>query len=74
MLGRAIRPDVTEALRKPPSLEARRRYEALLNKMNETGPARLRMERLTETLQLIGTPDAQRLLKDYVGDAAAKTP
>ncbi|HKB39307.1 MAG TPA: hypothetical protein VKD72_22910, partial [Gemmataceae bacterium] len=64
-------PALAEAMKNPPSLEARRRIEALsamLQEMRAKGPwtlsgAPLREVRAVEALERIGTPEAIRLLE-----------
>jgi WD40 repeat protein len=67
-MGRWIRPSLNHAMQAPPSVEALRRMELLMTKLNESkvDPEELRIQRVTETLQIIGTPPAQELLKRFL--------
>ena len=66
-MGAKVRPAIKQALKNPPSLEARRRCEALLTTLGkgEMRPEDLRIQRVVETLQLIGTSPAQKLLNRF---------
>ena len=73
-LGRVTRPAVRKALVDPPSLEAKRRYEGLLDKLNEMDPTELHIHRLIQTLELIDTPEARKLMKMLPAVAPKKKP
>src|SRR5262249_23559723 len=70
-LGDAVAGELRQALRSPPSLEARRRLEALLDKVQGALVAgeRLRSVRAVETLEQIGTPEARQLLESLAKGA-----
>jgi hypothetical protein len=65
---------LTKALANPPSLEARRRIERLLARLD---PADVPVEDLVamrgvQALEYIGTPEARRLLEDLSRNAAGR--
>ena len=60
-MGLAVEPALREALRKKPSLEIRRRIEAVLEKL--AGGPRLRFLRALEVVEHIATPEAGQLLE-----------
>ncbi len=60
-LGFSAEPALRKALRANPSLEVRRRIEAVLEKL--AGTPRLRAGRAVETLERIGTGEARELLE-----------
>jgi WD40 repeat protein len=62
-LGEAAEGALREALAKGPSLEARRRIEGLLEKLQQPSQERLRMLRGIEVLELIGDDSARAVLK-----------
>jgi hypothetical protein len=71
-LGDAAEPAMRRALAKRPGLEARRRLERLLARV-ETGAAPgplLRESRAVEALEQAGTAEARRLLRKLAGGAA----
>ena len=63
--GRTALPALQKTLRAKPSLEARRRIEALLHKLNQPGPDRALLQplRALEILERLGTPPARDLLQ-----------
>ena len=71
-LGDLAEPSMRKALTAGASLEQRRRIEALLVKLSESAvaPPRLRVLRAVETLERIGTPQAQALLQTLAKGAA----
>jgi WD40 repeat protein len=65
-------PALRAALEKGVSLEVRRRAQGLLNKLTlARSPDRLRQFRAVETLELLATPEARRLLQRLAGGAPA---
>jgi RNA polymerase sigma factor (sigma-70 family) len=68
-LGETARPALQRALAGKPAPEARRRLEDLLRKLprEEESPEKLRLPRVVEVLEHIGTREARRLLKDLAG-------
>jgi hypothetical protein len=58
-----------EALTKTPSAEARRRIERVLELAGPATPERRREVRAVETLERLGSPEAQRLLSSLAGGA-----
>jgi WD40 repeat protein len=64
-LGERVEPALRRALRSRPSLEAKRRLEELLNKLelHPPSPETLRSLRAIEVLEHIGTPAARRCLE-----------
>ncbi len=68
-MGNKVRQAVTEALKATASPEIKHRCEALLEKMgkDKMQPEQLRTERVLETFQMIGTPEARKLLKRFSG-------
>jgi HEAT repeat protein len=66
--GKAAEAALRRALADKPSLELQQRAEALLRHLDEPGPTQefLRGVRAIETLERIGTPEAQRLLQKFV--------
>jgi WD40 repeat protein len=70
-LGDLAEPAVRKALEAKPSLEARRRLEGLVNKLDGpiTIPEQIRYLRCVEVLEHIDTPEARRLL-DALGKGA----
>jgi WD40 repeat protein len=65
--GKQVRLAVIEALKAARSPEVKRRCEELLENMvkNEMQPEQVRSQRLAETLQIIGSPEALKLLKRF---------
>jgi hypothetical protein len=72
-LGDAALPLIRQTLARQPSLEARRRLEALLAKSEGpiSAPEPLRMLRAIEVLEHIGTPEAKQVLTKLADGAAA---
>jgi RNA polymerase sigma factor (sigma-70 family) len=70
-LGGRAESYLREALKKKPSLEVRRRIEALLKGMDRDrlSPAQLRFLRAVAALEAAGTPEARRLLADLARGA-----
>jgi WD40 repeat protein len=69
--GRAALPALQKTLRDKPSLEARRRIEALLHKLNQPGPDQTLLQplRALEILERLGTPEARKLLQTLANEA-----
>jgi RNA polymerase sigma factor (sigma-70 family) len=67
-LGKAAEAALRQTLADKPSLELQQRVEGLLRQLEEPGPTRefIRDVRAIETLERIGTPEAQRLLQKFV--------
>lgn len=63
-MGPPVRPQLKAALEKPLSLEARRRYEQLLELLNpiEIDPDAVLVQRIHELAQMVNTPEVKRLL------------
>src|SRR5207249_520396 len=63
-LGELAEPDLRRALARQPSAEARAQIERLLGKLNEptSAPDTLRAIRVVELLEMLGTPEAGRVL------------
>jgi hypothetical protein len=75
-LGEAIEPALRDALAHAPSVEMRRRTEALIAKLPDSqrqtpSAARLRMLRAIEVLERIGTSEARELLRQLADGASA---
>jgi RNA polymerase sigma factor (sigma-70 family) len=72
-LGPLVEPDLRTALDKSPSLEARRRIEQLLARLETTGSTSkgepLRASRAIEVLERIATPEARQLLTKLIAGA-----
>jgi WD40 repeat protein len=69
-LGDAAGPALRCALKDNPTLELRKRVEHLLTKLDEVPPPdRLQALRAVEALEMIGTPEARRLLADLAKGA-----
>src|SRR5262249_32213803 len=70
-LGRAAEQPLRQALTKGLSLEARRRVEQVLDKLKAeaASPDALRAPRAVEVLELIGTPEARKVLEEWAGGA-----
>jgi hypothetical protein len=69
-LGDAAGPTLRDAKKGDPSLEFRKRVEQLLRKLDDIpSPERLRAVRAVEALELIGTPEACRVLADLAKGA-----
>ena len=68
MAGPALR----KTLKSKPSLELRRRAEAILDAIDKQilPPERLRVLRAIEALEMIGTDDAKAMLKELAKGAA----
>src|SRR5262249_18530928 len=66
LLGDLAEPALRQALENRPSPELRRRAQRLLAKLE--GP-KLRQVRAVEVLELVGTPEAQKLLQELAGGA-----
>jgi hypothetical protein len=63
--GALAEPALRQALAEGPPLNLRQRLEQLLNRLNKVPPmAKLRELRAVEMLELIGTPEAQRVLQE----------
>lgn len=72
-LGDYVEAALIDALHSGLGLEAKRRIEALLAKLNATAPEPLRLTRALEALEQIGTPDAVRLVATIAaGEPAAR--
>jgi WD40 repeat protein len=70
-LGRTAERAMKKALENNPSLEAKNRIEALLEKMDDVAETdRLRFLGVVEVLERIGTPKAVRLLETIAKEAA----
>jgi WD40 repeat protein len=71
-LGFAAGPALRKALEGKPSAEARRHLKELTDRLEEraSGPEKIRMIRVVETLERIGTPDARKLLQDLQAGGA----
>src|SRR5262249_2066928 len=59
-LGELVEPALRQALEKKPSVEVRRRLSELLDRLSAEW---LRTQRAVEALELMGTPEAQKVLK-----------
>jgi HEAT repeat protein len=70
-LAELAEPAMRKALAGKPSLEGRRRIEALLDKLDHPSPEQLRRLRAVEILELLGTPEARKLLQ-RLADGAPK--
>jgi hypothetical protein len=68
-LDYVVRPALPATLEARPSLEVRRRIEALLSKLEKEGSETLRLLRRAEILERIGTPEARELLKAIAREA-----
>ena len=66
-LGDRIEGLLVKGMSGRPSLEAKRRIEALLAKLDTPTPERLARSRALETLEQIATPDAVNLLEALAG-------
>jgi WD40 repeat protein len=67
-LAESAEPALTRALADKPTLEVRKRIEALLNRLSSgMSPDALRATRAVEVLERIGTAEARELLRSYVG-------
>jgi hypothetical protein len=73
-LGAPARSALKAALENPPSVEAKRRYEQLLDlvKHVDLDPQEVLVQRVHEAARLVNTPEAARLLKLVPGNSAAK--
>jgi WD40 repeat protein len=73
VLGERAAPSLREALERKPSLEARRRIEALLARLPDPieNPEVRRAVRAIAVLEAIGTPEARAVLKTLAGGAVA---
>ncbi len=69
-MGELAAPLLREELTKSPTLEARRRLEELLRTPVPWTAERLRGERATRVLELVGTAEARKLLRELAGGAA----
>jgi len=71
-LGPLAAPFLRDALRRPPSLEARRRFEQLLEKREAAIQSAevLLMLRAIEILEHVGTPAARQVLDHFAGQTA----
>jgi RNA polymerase sigma factor (sigma-70 family) len=69
-LGPAAGPALRKALQRTPSVEVQGRLRRLLAKL---AAEELRTERAVETLELMGTPEAWRLLESLAGGAGEAT-
>ena len=66
MLGAAAKPALRKVLAGNPSLELRRRVEPIVKKLDSwqaSSPAMQREWRAVEVLELLGTPEARKLLQ-----------
>jgi RNA polymerase sigma factor (sigma-70 family) len=63
-------PQLRQALHNPPSAEAKRQIEALLQGLTTLSPERLREVRAVEALERVGTPEARKALEMLAGGAA----
>jgi hypothetical protein len=64
-LGASAGPALRQALQDDPTLEARRRIEQLLRRIDsQAGADRLRVTRVVELLEYLGTPAARQLLRE----------
>jgi WD40 repeat protein len=70
-LGKFAEPSLRKALQEKPSLDVRRRMEELLERLDDptSVPEHLRALRAVEVLEMIGTPEARRVLRDLAGGA-----
>jgi hypothetical protein len=70
-LGEPIRAHLTTALSRSPGPEARRRLEAVLQRLDEEvlTPETLRAVRAVEALERMGTAEARRLVKELAAGA-----
>ena len=66
-----VGPLLRKALRNKPTLEVRRRLEAILVEPNRPSIEALRTLRAIAVLERIGTPEAQRILEKLAGGADA---
>src|SRR5262249_55496837 len=73
-LGELVESAIRQTLEGQPSLEVRRRAEALLQRLEGpvTSPESLRLLRAVEVLEHCGTPDARRLLAALAEGAACR--
>jgi RNA polymerase sigma factor (sigma-70 family) len=71
-LGLAALPALRKALDNGPSAEARRRLQVLVARVESRGPAWLQATRLLEVLEGMGTPEAQRAVKELARTAASE--
>jgi WD40 repeat protein len=70
--GDAAEPALKNAMKKPKSLETRRRLERLLDELKrDLSPNDLREFRAIQSLELAGTQEARALLRDWAGGAPA---
>jgi RNA polymerase sigma factor (sigma-70 family) len=70
-LGDVAEQPLMKVLAAPPSVEAARRAEVLLGKLDaRNNPERLRALRAVEALEHIGTPEARQVLQALAGGAA----
>jgi WD40 repeat protein len=66
-LGEDVEEDLHEALAKKPSVEMRTRLMRLVHRLEEWNADRLRQTRALEVLEMIGSPEAMRLLEKLAG-------
>jgi len=71
-LGKAVEPDLKEALAMKASAEVKGRLEALLRKLENAGDVRLRSLRLLTVLEYTAVPEALELLKHLAGKGASE--
>jgi hypothetical protein len=67
-----IEPTLRQALEKKPSLEMRRRLQAILTGPNRPSAEALRTLRAIAVLERIGTPEARRILEKLSGGATCR--
>jgi hypothetical protein len=72
-LGEAAEPALKKALASPTPLEAKKRVQQLLSRLDQRNlsPAQLRQSRALEVLEQIGSPEARQLLQELAQGAAA---
>jgi hypothetical protein len=68
-MGEAVEPFLRQAIQGTPSIELRRRVEALLEKLSEASTERLRKLRAVEVLEWINTRHSRQLLNDLAQGA-----
>jgi hypothetical protein len=70
LLGKLAEAALKRAWEKQPSLEVRRRVEAILKKLDDrVSPAELHALRAVEVLELIGTPEARKVIESVARSA-----
>lgn len=68
-----VRPALEAVLRATKSPEARRRLEGLVNRLDDLTPIRLRLIRVVEAVEGMGTPEADALLAEWASGKAGPT-